>query len=160
MSISSKTKTDAMAKVEDKKIIILDKIYFEYNKTVVLERSFDVLNEVVAVLTKHKYIEKIRVEGHTDTRGNARYNKRLSQGRAKVVRQYLVDHGVEENRVDFAGYAESRPIVTPETSDADYETNRRVEFVILSQSEHSDANVEIRTDASAQPMEQSNETDK
>jgi len=124
---------DSAARVEGKAIIILDKVLFEYDKTVILERSYGVLNDVVRVMKENPQILRVRIEGHTDTRGRAAYNLRLSDGRTKAVMQYLVEHGVEAKRLEARGFGASRPLVKPERTEEDYQTNRRVEFHILKQ---------------------------
>jgi outer membrane protein OmpA-like peptidoglycan-associated protein len=125
---------DSVVRLEQGAIIILQKVLFYYDATRIKEESFPLLDEVVRVLKEHPELERVRVEGHTDTRGNAHYNRRLSDGRAKAVRAYLVEHGVEATRLEAQGFGEDRPLVRPETGEADYQTNRRVEFNILKRS--------------------------
>lgn len=75
----------------------------------------------------------ISVEGHTDNRGTAAYNQALSEKRAAAVKQYLVDHGVENGqRIKTAGHGFSRPIADNKTEKGRFE-NRRVEILILSE---------------------------
>lgn len=75
----------------------------------------------------------ISVEGHTDNRGNAKYNQTLSEKRAAAVKKYLVDKGVQNgNRIKTAGYGLSKPIADNKTEKGRFE-NRRVEIVILTQ---------------------------
>ena len=88
--------------------------------------------QIKGVILEHDEIKKISVEGHTDSDGNDRYNQDLSERRAASVVKYLVEHGVAEERLAAVGYGESKPLVE-ETSDADKETNRRVEFHITEQ---------------------------
>ncbi|MBN2802790.1 MAG: OmpA family protein [Deltaproteobacteria bacterium] len=126
---------DAKAKVLGKKIIILDKIYFKYNKAVILQKSYEVLDDVVDVLKNYPQIKLISVEGHTDTKGKAAYNKKLSAKRAKAVKDYLVKNGIESTRIESVGVGEERPLVSPEETEEDYEKNRRVEFVIVKMDE-------------------------
>ena len=92
--------------------------------------SFPVLDEVAAVLIGTPTILRVRVEGHTDSRGRDRYNLDLSKRRAHSVRRYLMSKGVEPRRLVAEGYGETVPIATNDTSDGRAE-NRRVEFVIL-----------------------------
>ena len=69
----------------------------------------------------------MRSVGHTDARGNDTNNLRLSEARAKSVLRYLVDRGVEEERLDARGYGEERPIA-PNDTPANLARNRRIEF--------------------------------
>jgi len=69
----------------------------------------------------------VEVEGHTDTRGSAEYNLRLSQARANAVKDWLVSHGcISPDRIKAIGYGETRPEVYPERTPEDYQRNRRV----------------------------------
>jgi len=114
------------------KIEILDKVFFEVNKAVIRDVSFELLDEVATVIIDHPNLVLIRVEGHTDSDGSESYNERLSQSRAASVVDYLVARGVEPERLDAVGFGESRPIDTNKTSDGK-QKNRRVEFVIVEQ---------------------------
>jgi OOP family OmpA-OmpF porin len=72
----------------------------------------------------------VLIEGHTDAIGTDEYNLGLSQRRAKAVYDFMIDQGdVEERRLQWAGYGESRP-VAPNETDADRQKNRRVDLVI------------------------------
>ncbi|HYD46752.1 MAG TPA: OmpA family protein, partial [Terriglobales bacterium] len=66
------------------------------------------------------------IEGHTDSVGTDQYNRRLSERRAGVVRQYLIDHGVPAERIRTIGYGENRPVAPNETPEG-RAINRRVE---------------------------------
>lgn len=72
----------------------------------------------------------IRLEGHTDNRGNAKLLKELSVERVKTVRDYLISRGVEPERVEFVGFGGEQPL-TDNDSATGREINRRVEFVII-----------------------------
>lgn len=75
-------------------------------------------------------IKKVRVEGHTDDRGDAARNLVLSSRRAKAVQGWLVEHGVAQQRLEAQGFGADRPIASNERS-AGRAKNRRVGFVIL-----------------------------
>jgi len=116
------------------KIVITDKVFFEIAKAKIQPLSFGLLEEVALVINDHAHIQRIRVEGHTDSDGSESYNKKLSQSRANAVRQFLVDAGVDPMRLDSVGYGEAEPIDTNRTPDGKA-NNRRVEFTILEQEE-------------------------
>ena len=122
-----------------KKIVINDKIFFEYNKATIKEESFDLLNELAQVIQSNPQILKIEIQGHTDSKGSKRYNKKLSSNRAKSVLTYLTDKGVDSGRLVSEGYGSSQPLVeTPageKESEENAAKNRRVEFIILEQAE-------------------------
>jgi outer membrane protein OmpA-like peptidoglycan-associated protein len=73
---------------------------------------------------------RVRIEGHTDSRGAASANQTLSQARAQTVLLTLQSLGIAASRMTAVGFGESRPKV-PDTSDANMAINRRVEFVVL-----------------------------
>ena len=122
---------DERVQVTAEKIVILQKVLFYYDEDRIKEESFSLLDEVTQVLVANPQIKRVRVEGHTDTRGRAAYNQRLSDARARAVMKYLTEHGVAKARLLSKGFGASRPLVTPETGEEDYQTNRRVEFIII-----------------------------
>ncbi len=91
--------------------------------------SEEVLEAVLGVLKAHPEIKKVRVEGHTDDRGAAALNKKLSANRAASVVKWLVGHGIEKDRLSSAGFGPERPIDT-NTTEEGRRQNRRVEFHI------------------------------
>ena len=110
--------------------IRLENVYFETGSAKLLPESEETLREVVRTLEKFPELE-IEIEGHTDTRGAARYNERLSQSRAESVRAFLLENG----RLDAAhfkahGYGETRP-ETAERNDEELLRNRRVVLRVL-----------------------------
>jgi OmpA-OmpF porin, OOP family len=116
--------------VEDK-IVLSQKIFFAKGKTVVLPKSYPLLNEVAQAL-KDKSKITVRIEGHTSDEGSDAFNLKLSQGRASAVRQYLIDQGIDGARMEAKGYGESLPLES-NTKEAGRERNRRVEFFITAQ---------------------------
>ena len=108
-------------------IVIHQRIYFEYNRAVIRDVSFPILNTVAQVLRDFPDIT-IEIQGHTDDRGSDEYNLRLSGERAASVLSYLTQQGISSGRLTARGYGETRPIETNRT-DAGRATNRRVEFV-------------------------------
>ncbi|WP_224372498.1 Ig-like domain-containing protein [Hyalangium versicolor] len=124
-------KGEVKVKVEGKKIVILDKVYFATNKDVILARSYPLLKQVGQVLRANPEITKVRVEGHTDSQGNDASNLDLSQRRANKVRQRLIqEEGIAPERLEAVGYGESQPVDTNKTAKG-RENNRRVVFTIL-----------------------------
>ena len=117
------------AKLVGKRIVITEKVMFEYNKAKIKVESNDLLNEVAEIIKKYPSLKKIAVEGHTDADGSEKYNKKLSQKRADAVKKFLIAAGVEEERLEATGYGEEKPIADNDT-DEGKEKNRRVEFNI------------------------------
>ncbi|MFL5346249.1 MAG: Ig-like domain-containing protein, partial [Hyalangium sp.] len=124
-------KGEVKVKVEGKKIVILDKVYFATNKDLILAKSFPLLKQVGQVLRANPEITKVRVEGHTDSQGNDAANLDLSQRRANNVRKRLIQQeGIAPERLEAVGYGETQPVDTNKTAKG-RENNRRVVFTIL-----------------------------
>lgn len=110
--------------------IRLENVYFETGSANLLPESETTLNEVGGVLEKFVDL-KLEVQGHTDTRGSAAYNMKLSQGRAGSVRNYLISHfKLNGDNVVAKGYGETQP-ETRERNDEERLRNRRVEIKAL-----------------------------
>ncbi|MEN9581015.1 MAG: hypothetical protein RJA70_4024 [Pseudomonadota bacterium] len=120
--------------MRDNQIVINEKVQFAYNDAEILEVSFSLLNEVADVIKKNPHVKVIEVGGHASSEGSDSHNLRLSKRRAKAVMTYLVEKaGVEQARLTSQGFGETKPLVTPDETEADRERNRRVEFLILEQ---------------------------
>ena len=103
-------------------------IHFENGKATIKESSDGILDEVAKVFINNPtYI--IEIQGHTDNVGNYQHNIDLSEKQAKVVREYLIQHGVPAERMMVRGYGPDRPITTNDTKEG-RTLNRRVEFKI------------------------------
>lgn len=115
--------------VRDNKIEIDEKIQFEHDKATILPVSFPLLNEVTKVMKENPQIKKVLIEGHASSEGDAAYNMKLSDDRAKSVMAYLVEHGVEKARLSAKGFGATQPLAD-NASEQGKEKNRRVEFTI------------------------------
>jgi len=114
--------------ITDTHIRINQTIHFAYNKAKILPDSFPILATVAQVLKDNAMIT-LSIEGHTDSRGNDKYNKKLSTKRAKAVMDHLAKvGGVEKSRLTSQGWGEEKPVDTNLT-DEGRAANRRVEFV-------------------------------
>jgi OOP family OmpA-OmpF porin len=118
------------ARIEQGQIKILERVEFENNSAKIRPESEKVLNAVLEVMKAHPEFSKLGVQGHTDNRGKAVYNKGLSQQRANSVVTWLVSHGIVRGRLSAAGFGMERPIDSNDT-DEGRQNNRRVEFHIL-----------------------------
>ncbi len=107
-----------------------ENLVFDNGKAELKTEMYGDLNKVANFLLDNPYV-KLRIEGHTDSDGNADANLKLSQDRADAIKEYLVHFGsIEETRIEAIGYGSSRPIVE-ELTDEDKKLNRRVEFNIV-----------------------------
>ena len=120
-------KKPSLVIVTAKEIKITQQIHFEFDKDKIRSESFPILDAVADVLKTNPNI-KIDVQGHTDNKGGAEYNKKLSDRRAASVKKYLVGRGVEASRLVSHGYGAEQPVV-PNTTDQNRALNRRVQFV-------------------------------
>ncbi len=109
-------------------------IYFDFDKATIKKESEVTLDKVVAIMKKYPTL-KIEVGSHADARGTDSYNMALSERRAASTLEYLVNHGIERDRLTSKGYGESMPLndCTKPTgcTNEQYAKNRRSEFTIM-----------------------------
>ena len=110
-------------------IITLNKVYFERGNSQLLNDSFAELNRVADMMMENPGV-KIELAGHTDNQGSSKLNLQLSQERVDIVKQYLIEHGIEGSRIRGKGYGGTRPVAS-NASEETRKLNRRVEFTIL-----------------------------
>lgn len=119
--------------------LIVENILFEANDSKITPQAKEVLDKVVLVLAKNKSLN-IEVGAHTDSKGSATANLKLSEERAKVVRAYIVSSGIKAERITAKGYGETKLINhcsdLQECSEKEHAQNRRIEFKILDNPEH------------------------
>lgn len=102
---------------------------FDTNRTVVKQSSYPAIAEFAQYLKQYVNSELV-LEGHTDSRGSADYNMRLSEGRAAAVKRVLIEeYGIAPNRIDTLGLGETQPIADNATSEGRAK-NRRVEAIL------------------------------
>jgi len=109
-------------------VIELQGVYFDTDKATLKSESIVILDAAVATLGTHGTIA-VEVGGHTDSRASEAYNQDLSERRAKVVYDYLVDHGIAADRMTWKGFGELSPIATNDTAEGKAQ-NRRTELLI------------------------------
>ena len=112
----------------EKQSIVLKGVTFLPGSATLTADARTVLDTAHAALAGQQDL-KVEIGGHTDAQGSDAANQRLSQRRADSVRQYLVDKGIEGERLTAVGYGEAQPIATNDTP-AGRAENRRVEFKI------------------------------
>ena len=120
---------DLQAKQTDRGMVLtLGDVLFETGKANLLPGAMSTISKLSAFL-KENQSKTLLIEGHTDSRGSDSYNMELSRNRAYSVRNALLDLGVDSNRMNTAGYGESKPIAD-NGSESGRQQNRRVEIVI------------------------------
>lgn len=123
--VSQEVSKDTLQKIINE-VLNKDKITFKRRSTNLTQNSQKVIEEIAKILKENKnfYIE---VAGHTDSRGSASLNKRISQKRADSVKNQLVKFGIKKSRLKSVGYGEDFPIAKDD-ADGLSEINRRVEI--------------------------------
>jgi outer membrane protein OmpA-like peptidoglycan-associated protein len=116
--------------IKGSEIVIMEKVYFETDSAEIKPESYEILDAVAATIAGNPQIVRVQVAGHADERATNEYNIQLTQERAASVVNYLVDKGVEIERLSSAGYGEECPVDKGHNPKA-WEKNRRVEFKIL-----------------------------
>ncbi|MEQ8476959.1 MAG: OmpA family protein [Fulvivirga sp.] len=116
--------------IEEKAVVTLNNVFFDFDKAVLKPESFAELNRVVELMKKETKL-KIEVAGHTDNIGTKEYNQQLSLRRANAVKNYLVEKDIDSSRVPTVGYGEERPISSNDDEEEGRALNRRVEFKII-----------------------------
>ncbi len=117
--------------VEEK--IMLNPIYFDFDKSNITNQAAFELDKLVALMEKYPDMI-IRAESHTDARGPATYNRGLSDRRAKSTAQYVISKGISEDRISGVGKGEDEPKIdcSQGCSKEEHAQNRRSEFIIVS----------------------------
>jgi outer membrane protein OmpA-like peptidoglycan-associated protein len=110
--------------------IVLRNIFFDFGKYTLRPESTNELERLIKLLNDIPSM-RIEISGHTDNRGSAELNQKLSENRAKAVVDYLVAKGINPSRLEYKGYGKDQPIATNDT-EAGRQENRRTEFKILS----------------------------
>ncbi len=111
--------------------IVIENIYFDFNKSTIKKESELSLNKIVEVL-KNNTNMSITINAHTDSKGSETYNQTLSESRAKSAYQYLLKKGIPATQLTYKGFGESELLEKCEKCSAKQDqTNRRVEFKIV-----------------------------
>lgn len=121
-------------KFEPGKTYVLRNIYYDFDKANIRPDAARELNKLLAILKENPSIW-IELGSHTDSRGADQYNQWLSQRRANSAVQYLIDGGVEKERIKARGYGETMLLNKcgngVKCSHAEHQLNRRTEFKII-----------------------------
>jgi outer membrane protein OmpA-like peptidoglycan-associated protein len=118
-----------VATLKENVTIVLNNVFFDFDKATLKPESFPELNRVVDLLTEQSGIQ-IEISGHTDNVGSDEYNLGLSNRRANSVKNYLLNKGVGADRIKAVYFGETKPVDSNETKEG-RKKNRRVEFKIL-----------------------------
>jgi outer membrane protein OmpA-like peptidoglycan-associated protein len=117
------------AELREGQTIRIDKLFFEADKWVITENSYEVLNDVYQFLNKNDDVI-IEVGGHTNGLCTESYCDKLSEQRARAVAIYLAQRGIPWDRLEFKGYGKRKPIASNDSLEG-RRLNQRVEIKIL-----------------------------
>jgi outer membrane protein OmpA-like peptidoglycan-associated protein len=117
-----------MVPIEIGETIKLNNVFFEAGLAVLKPESFPELDRLVTILSENVGIF-IELEGHTDNRGTGDVLMKLSEDRVATVRDYLINRGINKDRITGHGFGATRPVAKGD-SEEDRKLNRRVEFKI------------------------------
>jgi len=109
--------------------MVLNNVFFEFDQATLNSKSYTELDKLFKLLKVNPEV-RILIGGHTDNAGADIYNQNLSEERAKVVYQYLVDHGISAERLEVKGFGASHPVADNDT-EAGRSLNRRTEIIVL-----------------------------
>ena len=126
-------------------VILLENIYYDFNKSAIRTGDTRELDALVRLMQQYPDM-KIELGAHTDSRGKADYNLKLSQERADNAKQYLTGRGIRADRITARGFGETRlrNDCGDNCSERDHAYNRRTEVRVL---KVGDANLQIRNSA-------------
>lgn len=116
-------------------VIVIDNVYYDFDKSVLKEVSYPALDKVVGMLNDHPAMV-IEISAHTDDKGSDAYNLKLSEARAASVVAYLISKGIDKDRLQSKGYGASMPVAPNKHEDGKdnpegRQQNRRTEFKVL-----------------------------
>lgn len=139
---------EGLIQLLDDRIVLEERVLFDFERARVKHAARPVLDAIVELVRQHPEWALMRVDGHADVRGDAEFNRRLSERRARNVMRALIQRGLAAERLEFRGFGDERPR-DPGRSEEAHQRNRRVEFVIVAR-RAADGAVQ-RTEATSEP---------
>ena len=120
--------------VADARATITNPVMFEFDKSDLTADDVVRLDAKIPLLNANPDL-RIRVAGHTDSRGSDEYNMALGQRRAASAKRYLTQHGIPTARIETVSFGEERPVATGD-DEGSMAQNRRAEFEIIAGGEN------------------------
>ncbi len=115
--------------IQEKKEVVINNIYYDFDKATLRESSKLELNKLVSMLRETPNVI-VQINAHTDTRGSHAYNDKLSDSRAASVVNYLIANGIDPERLVSRGLGKSNPIIPNAKSETEHQANRRTTFTV------------------------------
>lgn len=119
-----------LTKIEPKKEIVLNNIYYDYAKATLRPESLTELDKIVGMMRETPNVS-IELSSHTDARGDAAYNNKLSQARAKSCVDYIVSQGIDARRITAKGYGKTKLLIVNAKTEEEHQKNRRTSFQVM-----------------------------
>lgn len=113
----------------DARTTITNPVMFEFDKSDLTSDDISRLDAKIPLLNANPSL-RLRVAGHTDSRGSDEYNMALGQRRAASAKRYLTQHGIDQGRIETVSFGEERPVASG-TDEESMAQNRRAEFEII-----------------------------
>ena len=110
-----------------KKVFVLEGVNFESGKATITPDSHISLMKVVDIMETFTEAT-FKIVGHTDNVGSKDKNKQLSADRAAAVKNFLVENGISESRIETEGMGDAKPVASNKTPEGRAQ-NRRIEFI-------------------------------
>ncbi len=117
-----------LEELELNKVFSFENILFKFDSAVLKYEAYAVMDEIVLTMLNNSWL-KLDIAGHTCDIGSERHNLKLSKARSAAVFAYLIEKGIEADRLSHEGYGELRPLNKNE-NEAQRKQNRRVEFTV------------------------------
>lgn len=121
---------EGLIRLVDDRIVLEERVLFDFERARVKHAARPILDAIVELVRQHPEWALMRLDGHADVRGDADFNRRLSERRARNVMRALIERGLSAERLEFRGFGSERPRDQRRTEEA-HQRNRRVEFVIV-----------------------------
>ncbi|UYZ58450.1 OmpA family protein [Hymenobacter latericus] len=121
--------TLTLNKIVVNKAIVVENIFYDYNKANIRPDAAVELDKLVETLQDNPDIT-IELSSHTDARGKDAFNQDLSQRRAQSAVDYIISKGIDKSRITARGYGETRPVIRTAKTEAEHQRNRRTEFKV------------------------------
>ena len=128
LSFAGDQQSDAYKREHGRSSPEMKPIYFAYDQSTISGDQIPSMEHNGSYL-KSNASKRVLIEGNTDDRGTNEYNLALGERRAVSAKNYLVEYGVQENRIRTVSYGEERPLFTGQSED-DYSHNRRDDFIL------------------------------
>ncbi len=116
-------------KVQVNQTFVLENILYDFNSAKITDQAAGELDKLVDFMLDNPSLS-IELSSHTDSRGSAEYNNKLSQSRADSAVAYITSRGINKARILAKGYGMDRPIIENAVTEEDFQKNRRTEIKI------------------------------